>query len=324
MKNNLTEKEYASAIRSAIWGFVVGDALGVPYEFLEREDIRIEPCTGMSGYGTHEQPPGTWSDDSSMMLCVLENCLNGGDARSLANLFLKWYREGYMTAGGSVFDIGNTTRMALTRLEMGHTASTSGLDHEASRGNGSMMRCLPYAFGSNFSKSMFEMIKANRITHADSLCHECCIFYIRLVRSLIDGMDKAEALQSAGAFLRFGWRITDDDMNEDSILHKSLFKRLFDPSFPALPEKEIRSQGYVIDTLEASIWCFMTCNSYPEAVMKAVNLGGDTDTIAALTGALAGIYFRHEDIPEDWIKSIRNRECVQSLIEKASVTRFYI
>jgi ADP-ribosyl-[dinitrogen reductase] hydrolase len=322
MENNLTGKEHASAIRSAIWGFVVGDALGVPFEFTDRQEMSINPCTTMTGYGTHDQPPGTWSDDSSMMLCVLENLLDGGNAKSLAKLFLAWYREGYMTAGGCVFDIGITTSLALNRLEMGHTAASSGIGDEASCGNGSLMRCLPYAFGKEISKSIFDMVTSSRITHTNALCHECCIFYVKLARALIDGHDKQAALKAAGAFLRYGWRITDDDCHDEPEPEKARFRRLFDPEFPQLPSSEIRSGGFVIETLEAAVWCFTNSDSYAESVLKAVNLGRDTDTIAALTGGLSGIYYGHEAIPAEWLEMIRNKECVQKLVEKAAIHRY--
>lgn len=289
-------------LNDALWGFLVGDALGVPYEFSDRDQMLHQPATGMTGYGTYNQPVGTWSDDSSMMLCVLENVSKGGNVRDLADLFLRWYREGYHTAGGKVFDIGLTTLDALTRLADGVHPSKSGNSDQHSAGNGSLMRCVPYAFAVDMPKSVYNMIIQNKITHSVTICHEACMFYVKMLRSLAEGSTKEIALSAAGSYLRYGWRISDQDDPNESV---GLFSRLFNPSFASIPVDEIHSTGYVIHTLEACVWCFMNSDTYTEAVLKAVNLGGDTDTIAALTGALAATHYGIHQIPTEWRKSIQ-------------------
>ena len=301
-------------IRDAIWGFVVGDALGVPYEFSTREMMKEKPAVDMVGYGTYNQPPGTWSDDSSMMLCVLENRLNGGGVKDLAELFLRWFRDDYMTPHGELFDIGVTTSNALTQLMNGVKPSRSFANDEYSAGNGSLMRCVPYAFEQDITKSIFEMHFENRITHRHALCSHCCIYYVKMLRAILDGKEKYEAAKAGAAYLKFGCRITDDD--DDHMEMREKFKRIFDPQFHALPETEIKSTGYVLYTLEAVVWCFLNTASYQEAVFKAVNLGGDTDTIAALTGALAGLYYGYETIPTSWIEQIANPGLIQSILDR--------
>jgi ADP-ribosylglycohydrolase len=301
------DKAYAG-----IWGFIVGDALGVPHEFKSRFELRESAVTGMEGWGTHNQPPGTWSDDTSMMLCVLENNVQVGGTNGLSKLFLKWYQEGYHTPHGEVFDIGVTTRDAMERLKAGVPPLQAGSSDEGSAGNGSLMRSLPYAFAEEFAKGFAEMVVQHGITHAVGLCHESSIFYIRLVRALAEGSSKERALAVAGGYLRMGWRITDDIENVDS---REIFTRLFDPSFPALPEESIASGGYVIESLEAAVWCFMNGTDYRSCVLKAVNLGGDTDTVAALTGGLCGIYYGIGDIPQEWMESIVQRENLDKMIQ---------
>ena len=308
--------------KDALWGFIVGDALGVPYEFSTRSMMKKNPATDMVGYGTYNQPPGTWSDDTSMMLCVLENILNKGNTRDLANLFLKWYKDDYMTPHGELFDIGITTSTALGNLMSGIKPSQSGLSDEMSAGNGSLMRCIPYAFVEDFHQSVFNMVMDNRITHRHHLCSLSCMYYVKMMRSILDGKDKQEACSNAAGYLRKGWRLTDAE--DDHVETRKIFQKLFDPDFSKLPENEIKSTGYVISTLEAVIWCFLNTENYKEAVLKAVNLGGDTDTIAALTGGLAGLYYGYEQIPNEWINQIANQGLINSLMDKLNLEEKYI
>jgi len=271
---------------SGLIGHIVGDALGVPYEFMPREQMTAEPATGMTGWGSHDQPPGTWSDDTSMLLCVLENCHRGGSTQDLGQLFLAWYDDGYHTPHGDVFDIGVTTRLALERLR-----STQGLDDASaprigSDGNGSLMRCLPYAFFQDLHMGSARMSEEGTITHPSKRCQDCCTFYVRMARAPAEGETKTAALQTAAE------------------------------QFQELVASDIRSGGYVIETLEASIWCFIQGSDYASSVLMAVNLGGDTDTVAALTGGLAGIYYGQEDIPAAWRDSIVNGDRLRQQIEE--------
>ncbi len=302
-------------IKSAIWGFIVGDALGVPYEFTDRETMKAFPATGMIGYGTHHQPAGTWSDDSSLMLCVLENLIHQGGPRDLADSFVNWYTKGYMTAHGEVFDIGHTTRNAIDNLIAEVKPHLSGGNRVYSAGNGSLMRCLPYAFKEDISKSINSMIIENKITHRSHLCHLCCIFYVWFVKELLDGGDKLSAMKYAIACIKFRWNISDDE-EESTHLGWGNFKKLFAKGFSSLPESEIQSTGYVLSTLEAVIWCFLNTDNYKDAVLKAVNLGGDTDTIAALTGGVAGLYYGYNSIQEEWISAVANPSIIISVLNK--------
>jgi ADP-ribosyl-[dinitrogen reductase] hydrolase len=295
---------------AGVWGFIVGDALGVPYEFNSREEMSAQPATGMAGWGTHYQPPGTWSDDTSMMLCVLENNHAGGESRDLANLFVRWLDEGYHTPHGKVFDIGVTTETALRRFK--NNVNPSGLNDKNSAGNGSLMRCLPYAFRDCFENAVFDLLKDNMITHSFWQCSTSCLFYARMARALADGESKDAALKKAGDYvITQGWRIsnhTNDDIKE------SPFKRLFEESFHHLPERQIRSGGYVIESLEAAVWSFMNGTDYRSSVLQAVNLGEDTDTNAALAGGLAAIHYGIEDVPGEWMDAIVRRSELEDMI----------
>ena len=303
-----------SLLRAAIYGFAIGDAVGVPYEFIPREIIAFDPATGMSGYGSHKQPPGTWSDDTTFMLCVLENLLDNGTQRTLRNKMRQCYREGYLTPHGNLFDIGRATSLGIN--------ATNRHSHDPlNQGNGSLMRCLPYAFRKDIRKSLYEMLFDNNITHYNSLCNLCCIFYVRLARALLEGSDPNEAMQVAGAYLRFGWRITDI---ADHKPYYDSFSRIMNKTFSALPEEAIISSGHVIKTLEAVCWCLLNTSNYKDAILKAVNLGNDTDTIAALTGGLAGIVYGIEGIPNDWLNTLNNKTLIENLLERTNQYDMYL
>ncbi len=311
-----------SNIKDAVWGFIVGDALGVPYEFTERIIMKRYPANDMVGYGTYDQPPGTWSDDSSLMMLVLENNINKGTTKDLAALFIRWYKEGYMTADGNVFDIGDTTKNAFENLLKVKKPLFSAEHKNCAAGNGTLMRCLPYAFKKDLDATMFEMTFNNWITHHNNICDKCCYFYVKMMRSILDGSDKQRAVESAIDFLKYGWRISDVSDEQQSVQIK--FKRIMDKGFKRVPESEIESTGYVLSTLEAAVWCFLNTTNYKNAVLKAVNLGGDTDTIAALTGGLAGLYYGYKNIPEIWISKIVNKKIINDLLDQLNSDSRYI
>jgi ADP-ribosylglycohydrolase len=299
--------------RAAFWGFIVGDAIGVPYEFYSREEMKLSPAYTMTGYGTYEQPIGTWSDDTSMMLCVLENISTGRSVQVLAKLFLKWADEGYHTAHHEVFDMGNTTRVALERIRMGVNLDQVGCFDEKSAGNGSLMRSLPYAFVDPIEYAIESMLIEGRLTHRLDVCSDASLLYINMIRNLAAGKEKFTALSDACLLLQTTWK-HQGRFGEQQDTDK--FSRLFMEEFHMLPEQEIKSTGYVIHTIEASIWCFLNSRSYTETVLKAVNLGGDTDTIAAIAGGLAGTYYGINNIPEEWLNLIARREELEGFFQK--------
>ena len=191
-------------LSAAVFGFIVGDALGVPVEFCSREALQRSPISGMTGYGTYHQPAGTWSDDTSMLLCTLENLLENGSNTDLANKFVRWYQDAYMTAHGEVFDIGITTRAAIMRLAEGTPWFQSGTTEERiACGNGSLMRILPYAFFESYIQlasvqDRYQLIAlAGGITHNHPIPHLCSFFYVELVRELANDNPAATALAQA-------------------------------------------------------------------------------------------------------------------------------
>jgi len=303
----------AAKTLSGLMGLCVGDALGVPVEFTSRAERIKSPVTTMLGYGTWNQPPGTWSDDSSLSFCLAESLCRGYSLEAIANSFWRWYKEAYWTPRGDVFDIGQTTHTALMRLKQGVVAHQAGGKVENSNGNGSLMRILPMAY-CHRSLTLSELIArvhdVSGITHAHARSQMACGIYISIAVSLLEGAD----LQTA--YLQGLQDIQPIYSAREFLLEKPHFGRVFSGEIAKLPVEEINSGGYVIDTLESSLWCLLNSSSYSEAVLKAVNLGGDTDTTAAVTGGLAGIYYGVENIPRQWINQIARKQDIIYLAER--------
>ncbi|MEI0558819.1 ADP-ribosylglycohydrolase family protein [Brachyspira intermedia] len=298
-------------LKSAILGLAVGDALGVPYEFISRDIIKNNPCKDMIGYGTHNKKPGTWSDDTSLTLCLLDNLNNKNiNYNDIMDSFALWYDKGHYTADGDIFDIGITTRDAIDNYKSGKNPIKCGLSNEYSNGNGSLMRILPIAFyiKKYFDGKLFDNSEViNIIYNISSLTHShkrsliACVIYTAIALNLINDMNIEEAINKA---LKdsFNYYKNEKEINN--------YRRIFDSDFKNLNDTKIESSGYVVHTLEASIWILLNTSNYKDAVLKAVNLGNDTDTTAAVTGGLAGLYYGIDNIPTNWIDTLINREFI--------------
>lgn len=270
----------------------------------------------MIGYGTHYQPPGTFSDDTSLTFCLAEALTYDFDLNVIATNFIKWYRQNYWTARGEVFDIGFTTRDAIGRLIKGERPDLAGGFSISTNGNGSLMRISPLVlYVSNMSvENRYDIVKkVSSITHAHIRSVISCFYYIEFCRLLLLGKDKWEsynALQSSiGTFLH------SLGINSEEI---TLFDRLLVHNINTYDENSIESSGYVIHTLEASIWCLMQTDNFKDAVLKAVNLGDDTDTVGAVTGGLAGLLYGFESIPEHWMNKIARANDIIELSDRLS------
>ncbi|MFN8356999.1 MAG: ADP-ribosylglycohydrolase family protein [Spirosomataceae bacterium] len=304
----------SSQIKGLLFGIAIGDALGVPVEFRSRSSLQKAPVTDMHGYGTHHQPPGTWSDDSALTFCLVEQLIEGFSIEGLAQKIQLWYFENYWTPHGSVFDIGIATRNAIDRLEKGVSPEASGESGEYSNGNGSLMRLLPLAFSlknSPISERFDRVSEVSSITHGHIRSRIVCFFAVEFLIQLLKGKDKVEAYQNTQHTVRDFVNSIDCAGDE-----KELFVRIFYDDIRQLPEQEIFSSGYVVHTLEASLWCFLTTDSFEAAVLKAVNLGDDTDTTGAVTGGMAGLYYGFSAIRPKWVKLVARSGEIEHLSER--------
>jgi len=300
-------------IKGGIFGVAVGDALGVPVEFSSREELKSDPVVGMRGGGIHKQPSGTWSDDSSLTFCLLESLCDGFDLDDIANNFSRWFKEGYWTPHGEVFGVGGTTREAMLRLEDKTDPTEAGGKGERDNGNGSLMRILPMVF---YTKDMdlekrFELVhKVSSITHAHPRSKMACGFYVTLSMELLKGKKPLCAYDETICIF--------EDYYQKEPFQKELphFDRILSKELYGSSKKDIRSGGYVMDTLEASIWAFLNSGDFEETVLTAINLGEDTDTVGAVAGGLSGIWYGFESIPEAWIDGLARKEDIMDLVDR--------
>lgn len=323
-------------IAGSIWGLIVGDALGVPVEFKSREYLKENPVTDMMAYGTHNQPKGIWSDDSSMMLCTLDSLCKGEiDYDDIMLKFSKWMFKGDYTAHGEVFDCGSTTYEAICRYMNSTPPLECGSRGEYDNGNGSLMRILPvvlYQFEKyqhfiycNRPAIIQPICRASALTHAHSISLVGCSLYAQLLGALINYkhyntsakpcnnlLDLASVAMEDNLSCCIGWNSEFESCNDISE-----YNRLKDiRAFASLPENEIKSGGYVVSTLEAATWCFLNTDNFTDCVLKAVNLGSDTDTTAAVAGSIAGAYYGLDGIPSEWLDCIARKEWIAEMIDK--------
>ena len=303
-------------VTGGILGLAIGDALGVPVEFSARETLQRFPVVDMREFGVHHQPRGTWSDDSSMAFCIAESLIEKKeiDLQDIANRFCRWYTESYMTPHGRVFDIGNTTQHVIGRLLRGTPPEKSGDDDENANGNGSLMRTLPLVFilknEPDIEKRFAAVAAVSAITHAHPRSVIACFYYIEFALQLLDESDKFDI------FYKLQTTIGEFLDKKGFTKEKGKFSRLLEGDIHRLPEDSIRSTGYVLHTLEASIWCLLTSNTYAETVLKAVNLGSDTDTTGAVVGGLAGILYGETGIPDEWKAQLVKSEEIWEMGER--------
>lgn len=297
-------------ILGGLYGSLVGDALGVPVEFKPRADRVADPVTGMRDYGTHGQPAGTWSDDGALLLCSVESLVEKGfDTEDMGARFVRWCSLGHWAAHGTVFDIGIATRKALRLIEQGYPAELAGGQDAYDNGNGSLMRILPVAlafYPKDESLFRSHLERASAITHGHARSKMACTFYGLMVRALMHGLDPQTALHQAQACFAGIYERSDEF---------SHFITVMQPTLGTLPESRIGSGGYVMETLTAALWCLLTTSSFSECVLKAVNLGDDTDTTGCVAGGLAGVYYGLDAISEDWRAKLPRQQSLHDLFQ---------
>ena len=292
-------------VKDGIVGLIVGDALGVPVEFKSGYDLSQNPITGMEGYGTHNQPAGTWSDDSAMTLATMHSIVQkqGIDYDDIMDKFVAWYSEAKYMQGNSTFDCGFTTSSAISRYVSQNTpALESGCKGERDNGNGSLMRILPLAYIKDIDYETIENVSG--LTHAHPRSKIACVLYVEMAKSMLEnsGLTMEEHIFSACD------KIKEYYKDSPELKH---FERIFNNDLEIISGK-----GYVISTFEVVVRCLLITDNYADAVLEAVNIGIDTDTNAAICGGLAGIYYGFDSIPVDWVNEIDRIDEVLSLCER--------
>ncbi len=287
--------------RGCLLGLAVGDAIGTTVEFKARGSF--PPVNDMVGGGVFNLKPGQWTDDTSMALCLAESLVekNGFDSLDQMNRYLAWYENGYLSSTGSCFDIGNTTRQALEKFKSSGKPM-SGSTHPSTAGNGSLMRLAPVAmfYAPSRAKAQAYAGKSSRTTHGAKECVDSCALFAGMLLSALAGDEKESILFEGGVTGKVSDKIlaiARGDYREKSVGH-------------------IRGNGYVVDALEAALWCFWTTDTFSDAVLKAANLGDDADTTAAICGQIAGAWYGQSGIPTSWLDKLCLRERIIVLAEE--------
>jgi ADP-ribosylglycohydrolase/O-acetyl-ADP-ribose deacetylase (regulator of RNase III) len=297
-------------IAGCVLGLVVGDAVGVPVEFKSREELARAPVTDMRGHGTYDQPPGTWSDDSSLALATADSLVEQGYAPvDMMRRFHLWLTTAYMSPHGEVFDVGIATRAAIARYAQQQPREAWGGRGERDNGNGSLMRIAPLSCAVHrldVATIVARSVEVSALTHGHPRSTLCCAYFSLLMRGLLDGRPLLDAMAEASRDL--APYVPADEAES--------LKRVLDGSIVRARREDIKGSGYVVHCLEASLWAAHRGADYREAVLLAVNLGDDTDTTAAVTGAIAGAIGGTRGIPLQWQEQLVGRPMVARLAER--------
>ena len=306
---------------NGIMGVVVGDALGCPVQFESRKEVSRHPVTDMRGYGTFNLPEGSWTDDSSLTIALLESIRRIGkiDLDDIMENFMNWLYDGDFTPYGQSYDIGRGTMQAIDRYSRNRNAKKCGGGEEWNNGNGSLMRILPACIYCSVMETSgiysdcdaIDVIHSvGGLTHAHIRSNIACGLYFFMVKQILIGEGPLQERMREG--LTQGFAFYESRLADKENLH--YYDRLRDlTAFKSLPAEKIKSTGYVVDALEAAVWSLITTDRFDQALLKAVNLGDDTDTVGAIAGGLAGLYYGYDTIPENWLSAIKRREWIEEM-----------
>lgn len=299
-------------VEDGLLGFAVGDALGVPVEFSSRERLEKNPLREMVGYGAHNVPKGTWSDDTSMVIATMDSIIenNNIDYNDIMKKFSLWAKKSNYTATGELFDIGITTCKAIdnylyNRIEPTKCGGKDIMDN----GNGSLMRMFPiavYLYNNNFSEAEEVDIINNMssLTHGHEISRLGCKIYVDYIKSILNGLTKEEAIE---AFKKNNYN------QYYSLPSLKEYNNILSGNIKYFKKDDIKSSGYVVDTLVASLWCTLNNNSYESSVLSSINLGGDTDTIGAITGSINGLLYGRKNIPSRWLACLGKKQYLEEM-----------
>ncbi len=286
--------------RGCLLGLAAGDAVGTSVEFSPRGSF--EPVTDMTGGGPFHLKAGEWTDDTSMALCLGASLLETGgfDARDQAERYVRWWKEGYLSSNGRCFDIGITISGALSHfIESGEPFSGSTNPRRA--GNGCIMRLapVPMFFHPDENAAVYHSGESSRTTHQADECIDASRLFGLMIHKALSGGSKDEVL--------FGI--------DPELVDAPLIRAIAEGEYREKAESEIRGNGYVVNALEAALWCFINTDSFQAAILTAANLGDDADTTAAITGQIAGAFYGEEGIPAGWLEKLVMREKIGAMAE---------
>ena len=297
--------------RGTLLGLAVGDALGAAVEF--KSPGSFKPVTGYRNGGPHRLEAGEWTDDTSMALALADSIgVAGWDLNDQAERYAQWWKTGKYSVNGQCFDIGITTRSALGNFVAKKNALTSGDRSDRASGNGSIMRLapVPIRFRHHYADQLDELSRlaeeSSMPTHASEQCLSACRYLAIVLAALIHGEDRDEVLSPDWKSLK--------QLNEIKPLHP-LIQEIAQGSFRQKQPPAIQGSGWVVKSLEASLWAFHDAASFDEAVLKAVNLGDDADTTGAISGQLAGAYWGESGISETLRVGLARKDMIEEALK---------
>lgn len=285
--------------KGSLYGLYIGDALGAPLEFRNMDGV--EGITGYVDGGVHSVKRGQFTDDTSMTLALMDSLVEKGfDQKDQMERYCKWQQNGEYSSKGFCFDIGITTVRALNKFKMFGDPIAGETSYNNS-GNGSLMRLapIPLLYHKDGLEKMVEMSHASSVTtHGSKITLDALSYFVCVYDKILKGeTDKASLIKIKDSqLIRFG--ITDPTVVED----------IHELDFEALKRYDLNPTGFVVHSLICALWCLRHTNSFEEAVLKAVNLGGDSDTIGAITGQLAGAYYGFDSIPDHLVNGLSNQD----------------
>jgi ADP-ribosyl-[dinitrogen reductase] hydrolase len=296
-----TIKSKFNRFKGRVLGLAVGDALGTTNEFKPRGTF--PPVDDIVGGGPFELNPGEWTDDTSMALCLATSLIEVGgfDAKDQMERYIRWRDTGYLSSNGICFDIGNTIRRALDDYDQtGNPYSGSSDPHSA--GNGSIMRLAPVVmfYYPNRQLAVKYCSESSKTTHGAAECLDACRLLGDMLFRALDDATKSEVLFNSAR----------------NLFESKSIQSIATGNYPRKDEPLIKGTGYVVESLEAALWCFWATDSFERAVIKAANLGDDTDTTAAICGQLAGAFYGLSGIPAHWLKKLVMRKEISSIAKK--------
>ncbi|KAL4786561.1 ADP-ribosylation/Crystallin J1 [Aspergillus varians] len=312
-----------SRIKGSVFGVAVVDALGGPVEFHPRGSF--DPVSDFQHNANFDVPAGTWTDDTSMTLCLAKALIDSKGtfvAQAAIRNYIKWHNDGYLSATDDCFDVGNGTTKALmiwqgyfdrlpyiqkddsTGHEGGQPAIDKVLKREHYCGNGSLMRVSPIGlvYFHDMDEALYNAAASSNATHPYPTCAESCEIYTKLIVRALNGASKEDLAREVAA---------------TTFKDKKLRERLNGYSglqdWEARAENSIDSSGYVVSTLDAALWSFFSTSTFEGGALRAVNLGWDADTVGAVYGGLAGAFYGLEAIPSKWVGGLQKKEVVEEI-----------
>jgi ADP-ribosyl-[dinitrogen reductase] hydrolase len=296
-----------SRTKGAMFGLAIGDAMGAPVEFRPRGEF--EPVTDFRPGGPFHLQAGQWTDDTAMSLCIassLTHC-QSFDATHQMEQYCRWIDEGYLSCTGKAVGIGQATLKAMMRYYRTKDPIQGDPDPRKS-GNGCIMRLapVPIYYRNNATLAIYHSIQSASTTHGSDICLQTTGFFGSMIWGALNGVSKDDLLSECYSPVT-SYYLQHPMCNELLSIANGEYKSKY--------ESEIESTGFVIDALEAALWSFYHTDSYADGLLKAVNLGGDADTVGAIYGQLAGAYYGIQAIPVKWVQGVALSEKIDAICD---------